>query len=341
MTGTSKAASKSLRIHWLQNAEDTETLFEDPLKDLLELPVPMAPSLGQGRVSIIEMALGMTLIRSTYEFAPEFQGKLVLVNKIDARVQQPSFAVGTIRGGRLLHLGQATGSLVEEGFNLFNHFQHYEATVWCEGNKQVETVALTLQLDLLKTILGAEEVAFLFRALDLERLPSVRIHKMPKALGDVLRSAAPAAFAGASRQLFAQARSLEYLSVLYDFLRGTQARPAPSAVARNKVLRLKDYLLNLEGKLPKLELLALEFDMPARRLNEAFAMEFGESIYGFISGQRLDQARSVLEGTDLPLKLLADRLGYSHVNHFITAFRKRFGQSPGRLRRGARSHRTG
>jgi AraC-like DNA-binding protein len=32
------------------------------------------------------------------------------------------------------------------------------------------------------------------------------------------------------------------------------------------------------------------------------------------------------------MKVLAERLGYSHVNNFIHAFSKRFGYSPGSLR---------
>jgi len=33
------------------------------------------------------------------------------------------------------------------------------------------------------------------------------------------------------------------------------------------------------------------------------------------------------------MKVLAARLGYSHVNHFIAAFKKKFGYPPGSLRK--------
>jgi AraC-like DNA-binding protein len=33
------------------------------------------------------------------------------------------------------------------------------------------------------------------------------------------------------------------------------------------------------------------------------------------------------------MKALANQLGYSHVNHFITAFKRQFGYSPGTIRR--------
>jgi AraC-like DNA-binding protein len=52
-----------------------------------------------------------------------------------------------------------------------------------------------------------------------------------------------------------------------------------------------------------------------------------------VSEQRLDQAYDALMTTDVPIKLIAVNLGYSHVNHFSNAFRKKFGYPPGSLRR--------
>lgn len=46
----------------------------------------------------------------------------------------------------------------------------------------------------------------------------------------------------------------------------------------------------------------------------------------------------MLVETGLPMKVLASRLGYSHVNNFINAFKNRFGYSPGSLRRKALQH---
>ncbi len=71
----------------------------------------------------------------------------------------------------------------------------------------------------------------------------------------------------------------------------------------------------------------------ARVLNNGFKEIYGCSINTYISGQRLDSAHEVLVKSDIPMKTLAVNLGYSHVNHFITAFRKKFGYSPGSLRR--------
>ncbi|WP_371212558.1 helix-turn-helix domain-containing protein [Methylocystis sp. ATCC 49242] len=48
---------------------------------------------------------------------------------------------------------------------------------------------------------------------------------------------------------------------------------------------------------------------------------------------RMRFARDCVKQTDLPLKIMAERAGYSHVNHFNAAFRRFFDHPPGTLRR--------
>ena len=69
-------------------------------------------------------------------------------------------------------------------------------------------------------------------------------------------------------------------------------------------------------------------------LDEAFRKRFGLSIYAFVSDHRLVEAHAALARTDIPMKALAANLGYSHVNNFIYAFKKKFGYPPGSVRKG-------
>ncbi|SDI24359.1 helix-turn-helix transcriptional regulator [Propionivibrio dicarboxylicus] len=92
-------------------------------------------------------------------------------------------------------------------------------------------------------------------------------------------------------------------------------------------------LINMHGKLPTLNELAAQFGCSARLLNDDFVAEFGGSIYAFITSQRLDEAHEAILQSNVPLKTLAFKLGYAHVNHFITAFRKKYGYPPGSLRK--------
>jgi AraC-like DNA-binding protein len=60
--------------------------------------------------------------------------------------------------------------------------------------------------------------------------------------------------------------------------------------------------------------------------------EYGESIFSFLTNYRLEQARMAIEKSGQPLKVIAHRIGYSHVNHFITAFKRKYNYTPGSLR---------
>ena len=78
-----------------------------------------------------------------------------------------------------------------------------------------------------------------------------------------------------------------------------------------------------------------EFNLSVRTLNDEFKAEYGKPIQTFITDHRLNEAHAAIISTDIPLKSVALRLGYTHTNHFLTAFKKKFGYSPGSLRKKA------
>jgi len=51
-----------------------------------------------------------------------------------------------------------------------------------------------------------------------------------------------------------------------------------------------------------------------------------------LTNYRLEQARLAIEKGRQPLKVIAYKVGYSHVNHFITAFKRKYNCTPGSLR---------
>jgi len=79
--------------------------------------------------------------------------------------------------------------------------------------------------------------------------------------------------------------------------------------------------------------LAQQYGISARVLNDEFRKVYGCSIFTYISELRLKEAHEVLLKTDIPMKTLAINLGYRHVKHVICAFGRKFGYSPGSLRK--------
>lgn len=103
--------------------------------------------------------------------------------------------------------------------------------------------------------------------------------------------------------------------------------------SKEKIKNLHGYILGTKGKLPKLNEISKQFGISLKTLNDLFTDEYGQSISAFINDYRLSAAHEALEHSDTPMKQLAADLGYSHVNHFITAFKRKFGYSPGTLRK--------
>ena len=72
-------------------------------------------------------------------------------------------------------------------------------------------------------------------------------------------------------------------------------------------------------------------------LKRGFRKLFGMGPFERLMQRRMQQARSLLEGTDKPIKEIAELAGYSTLAGFITGFRRRYGVTPGAWRQHARN----
>lgn len=329
--------SVQARIKWLIEQPKEDLVLDAGCPEFFSQPQFVPDNQGTGRFDMIQLSMGLMFARSYTRLGPGSRGRMLLLKRVSVGAEAPILQIQTLRGGRVFQQfeGSAVSYLYEDGFDFFCHGQQREVSVWGEGGCTLDMVTLVVDIAVLDSIVGPEERSFLLQALGIERMPSSIVRGMPRHLSSVLRSAMPASFTGACCLLEAEARGLEYLSGLLEHLRGVQPEIEADPGLARAVLRLKDELLQVEGRLPTLVSLARDYEMSARQLNLAFTRVFGESIFSFITVQRLEQARIALQETDIPMKVLASRLGYSHVNHFITAFRRRFGQPPGRLRKGS------
>ena len=92
-------------------------------------------------------------------------------------------------------------------------------------------------------------------------------------------------------------------------------------------------MISVPGYIPDLSSLAGKFNVTSEKIKYEFSKAYGQSIFSFVSAQRLYQANLALKQTNIPMKVLADKIGYSHVNHFITAYKKKYGETPGAARK--------
>ncbi|WP_235856028.1 helix-turn-helix domain-containing protein [Mesobaculum littorinae] len=68
--------------------------------------------------------------------------------------------------------------------------------------------------------------------------------------------------------------------------------------------------------------------MSLRSFTRAFTAELGVSPMGWLEGLRCDRAKTLLLDSDLPLKVIAFRAGFSSDEQMRKVFRRRFSLSP-------------
>jgi AraC-like DNA-binding protein len=57
------------------------------------------------------------------------------------------------------------------------------------------------------------------------------------------------------------------------------------------------------------------------------------TVFGYLAEKRLELARDYLSDPNKSVTDIADLLGYSSIQHFSYAFKKKFGHSPMQVRR--------
>jgi AraC-like DNA-binding protein len=105
-------------------------------------------------------------------------------------------------------------------------------------------------------------------------------------------------------------------------------------------VRAEDHMLHVFDKLSIEELLTLsvselaqKFSCSHRHLNRLFHQHFGFCVAALRMELRLLKALSLLRDPNLKVISVAEQCGFNHLGLFNTCFKKRFGDSPGRLRK--------
>lgn len=98
---------------------------------------------------------------------------------------------------------------------------------------------------------------------------------------------------------------------------------------RDRIYDVRERILADPANLPNLQDLARIAGIDHKRLNSGFRQLFGTTVFEFCRNHRLDSARARLLDGGALLKEVAHEAGYAHVSNFVTAYRRRFGSTPG------------
>ena len=106
------------------------------------------------------------------------------------------------------------------------------------------------------------------------------------------------------------------------------AHLAAQVAERSVIRKVQDHVLAHLGADLGVPALAARAGMSERNLARLFQTEVGMSVAKFVEKARLEAARRALETADVPLKKLADTLGYATADSFRRAFVRHLGTTP-------------
>lgn len=143
-------------------------------------------------------------------------------------------------------------------------------------------------------------------------------------------------FSGGVKKLFLQSKVLELLALQCEqYERVEQVRPESatiSAADREKIHYAKDILLKSMQNPPSLPELSRLAGLNEFKLKNGFRQVFDNTVFGYLNDHRMDYARTMIAQQQHSLTEIAEQLGFSSIQHFSIAFKKKFGVSPSRTK---------
>ncbi len=320
------------QLSWLTDRSD-ELMIDAcaSIADPIDMKIPK--KFGAGGMITEHLTNGMSVCHVTYQATPAASGILIPITKFEYTYPETTLAIQTVYGGQFVNkeLTPKKEVIFGSGRTLFRHTDHVKLTAYLDGSSDSEMIAVQIADSSLKLLLGEEVLSDLLLYLGIHKTPSIEVTAIPNEISKILLPIVGNQLKGAARRLYAQSKILEYIGALLE--RFSSSPSNQEQYQANLADKVKNYLISVDGRMPSLDDIAKEFDAPAQSLNLIFSKRYKESIYSFLRNYRLMQAHEALNNSDVPMKLVAWNLGYSHVNHFITAFKNKFGYPPGTLRK--------
>jgi AraC-like DNA-binding protein len=298
--------------------------------------VPMPPEIGRSTMMSVHLPLNVMVYAGSHRFTRIIAGKLVPYAQLKASFVEPVLMINALKTGRAVMADALMGEMAygADAGTLFHHVMEIDRSVMLDLSGHIEFTSVGLGYSVLQELLGESTARRMLKTLGIAAVPSSCVAKLPKRITAILHACLPAHLTGEIGILYTQAKILEFFCELTGWLDTLAEPPELKSSDRETLRHLHEELSALtEGKVPTLDELSKTYGRSGKVLNQGFRELFGCSIYTYVSEQRLTQAHEALMSTDAPMKAIAMNLGYTHVNNFINAFRKKFGYTPGSLRK--------
>ncbi|MFE5323219.1 response regulator [Paenibacillus sp. NPDC056579] len=91
---------------------------------------------------------------------------------------------------------------------------------------------------------------------------------------------------------------------------------------------IKDYLDSHFHEDVSLSRLAEQFHFSPQYISKKFKVTYHKTIVTYLTDLKMERAKALLSGTDMPIAEIANQLGYDDENYFSKVFKKHAGMSP-------------
>lgn len=115
---------------------------------------------------------------------------------------------------------------------------------------------------------------------------------------------------------------LEILTKVISYLKHNKQRES------NIVKEAKEYILNNYSKNITLESVSKQIGFSKIYFSKIFTEEFGDNFIKYLTNVRIENAKKLLEETDMKIYEICDSVGYHNIEHFSRTFKKIVGLSP-------------
>ena len=208
-------------------------------------------------------------------------------------------------------------------------------------NTPLEFASFIIPTEFIRNMLDGERAPEILRkALGNGDFPGSSLGQTPStpAMKRIARDVALHPYHGPAEKLYLQGKILELLAEAASTgpdCRKTQT--GPRAAAREKVAEAVDILSANPENPPTPEHLAQSLGVGYKTLNRGFAKYFGETVFQYTRRMALDHAKKTLDESGLTVAEVAFRYGFCNPSAFIAAYRRRFGQTPGTIKKKGKS----
>ncbi len=325
---------QSHNIEWL-----LETIEDSPSTSAIapetsKIQIAYPPDIATGISERTRTREGIVLIQDTHHFAQRPGHSKTPLGTFSFTFQEPVFAAHVVHEGQVIiaDLESKETRLRQPGTDGFGHLLGCSVEQTAISSQSLITTILIIPIQYLRQLLDEETMTLMLERLSVDKVNTFNCYPVPASISKMLENCLDHTLRDLLKALQLQARVLDYLCSLALHLDSGIVKSQNQHPAKVRAQNVRNWLMNVGAETPTLASISSQFGASPNKLNADFTLEYGESIISFLRNYRLEQAYLAIEKGGQPLKVIAHRIGYSHINHFITTFKHKFNRTPGSLR---------